>query len=108
MPDIDSTNDEAPFFGPALPNYPSLLELVHIPTGTSAVLGTKIYPAVLAQWNPNTLGFRDRASIYLQEANGASLVAGYYLGRLTGNYQGLPLFVTWCCPTFPSSSQSSH
>jgi len=95
-----STNDQPPFIGPGLPFYPQISQVVRI--GSDAPLGSNVYPGFIQQWTPN-LTLRDREACYLWEPNGIKLNPGYYDGRLVTNYQGLPLLVTWCCPSASSS-----
>jgi hypothetical protein len=110
--DDDSTNLNAPFFGPEAPLYPQLPQIVLV-TGP-AVGGTNpaIYPCVVQQLNPATLQMRSRETSYVVEPNRIKLGPAYYDCRLVGAYQGpgdnspQPLYATTCCVPVVSSSSS--
>jgi hypothetical protein len=109
MSDIDSTNVQAPDFGPTSPLYPHLAQLVRV-TGP-ALVGTNppIYPCIVQQVNPATLNVRDRETAYVVEPNSITLGPAIYDTRLVGSYLNLPLYATTCCvgTRFGSSSSSS-
>lgn len=88
-------NLDAPNFGPGLPTYPHISQVVRISGGPD---GNGVYSGYVQQYATN-LTFRDREPCYLIEANGIALSAGYYDARLVGSYNSQPLFVTSCCPT---------
>jgi hypothetical protein len=90
----DSTNTQAPDFGPGFPVYPELPQLVRV-SGV-ALGGTNTYPGFVQQYVPS-LTFRDRESCYVVEPNGIVLAMAIYDGRLVGSYLGLPLFAVACC-----------
>ena len=108
---IDSDNTQPPDFGPTVPIYPELPQIIR--AAKAALPGTNVYPAFVTQYNPlpplGPLTFRDREDCYLTEPNGAALGPALYDARLVGNYLGLPLFATVCCPNlgFASASSSS-
>lgn len=103
----DSTNTNPPFFGPTLPVYPELPQIVKV-TGP-ALDGTSpgVYPCLVQQYvQPLTL--RDREPSYVTEPNGVALAVGaYYDCRLVTNYLGLPLYATSCCVIGSPGSSSS-
>ncbi len=100
----DSDNTTPPFFGPELPTYPELPQIVRVTGGPLG--GANVYSAFVQQWTP-PLSLRDRESCYVFEPNGIRLGPGFYDSRLDGSYLGLPLFVTTCCPSGNGSSSSS-
>lgn len=105
---IDSTNLQAPFFGPEWPIYPHIDHIVRV---YGAALAGNVYTSFIQQWNP-LLILRDREAVYVWEPNGVPLGPGYYDARLVGSYMDLPLLVTWCCssgavPAGSSVSSSS-
>ena len=94
----DSTNLQAPYLGPTWPLYPEIPDVVHV--SGPAVGGTNpaIYPCFNTQWVPGTTTLRDREPSYVFEPNNVALTLAYYDSRLVGNYNGLPLYATTCCP----------
>lgn len=80
--------------GPTQPTYPHLPQFCRI---TSGSVGSNVYPAFTCQWAP-PLAMRDREACYVWEPNGIALQPGFYDCRLVGNYLGLPLYATSCCP----------
>lgn len=103
---MDSFNTRPPFLGQRQPDYPPTDQLVRVTgayisgpsSGASAGLGTGntaptvLFIASVQQLRTDTLAPRDREPCLVTEPNGATLSAGYYLGRLAGNYQGLPVY----------------
>lgn len=102
---MNSRHDQEPWFGPGLPTWPALSQVVRV---FGSPLPGNAYQAWLQQWNGN-LVLRDRVLVYVWEPNGIKLQPGFYDARLVGTYQELPLLVTWCCPqaaVFLSSASS--
>lgn len=99
-----STDLQPPWLGPGLPVYPQVSQLLRV---FSPSIGSNVYSCFVQQ-EASSLVLRDREAAYLWEPNGIALGSGYYDGRLIGNYLGLPLYVTNCCPTgvLPSLSSS--
>lgn len=97
MTEPDSVNNQPPFLGPQLPVYPALEEVLRLPAGVGALAGN-VYLVWLQQLvSVSPLTLRDRIQVYLWEPNLIPLNAGYYVGRLMSNYNGLPLYTTFCC-----------
>lgn len=115
-----STNLRPPFFGPGLPLYPQIDQIVRVqepivpgsstggggggsgtPSGgigsltmgrrLGAGAGPTYYNAVTQQWN-GTTAFRDRENCIAIEMNGNQISPDLYPARLIGNYQGSPLY----------------
>lgn len=97
---------QPPTFRPDLPNYPVHIQAVRVTGGTipgpsgyqsASLLGPTLYLAVTEQLDPTTLLPRDREPCLVldlnnQLGNGPTLSPGYYLGRLAGTYQSLPIY----------------
>lgn len=84
-----------------VPLYPPPLQLLRITGGTvsgpsgyasSSVLGPSVHIGYTQQLHPTTLIPRDREPCFAIDVNRYGLSPGYYLGRLSGNYQSLPLY----------------
>lgn len=84
-----------------LPLYPPLLQLLRVtqatvpgPTGyaSASVLAPLLYIASTQQLRTDTLLPRDREPCLADDVNGLGLSPGYYLGRLAGSYQSLPVY----------------
>lgn len=99
-----SINERAPWLGQGDPVYPPLYQTLRV--YAAAVLGTNVYPCFVQQFVP-PLSLRDREMAYVQEPNNTLLGAGFYCGRLSSSFAGLPLYVTFCCQGGSSSSSSS-
>jgi hypothetical protein len=108
-----STNIQAPFFGPRLPEYPILRQIVRIGSSSSSTSGSgSVYSGWIEQSLGNLPALRDREACIVLEPNGLSLSPGsYHKARLIGNYDGLPLLAVsvLCCTAiaFGISSGSS-
>jgi hypothetical protein len=102
----DSTNLQAPDFSPKHPEYPELPQVVRV---TAPSLGGNVYPCLVQQFDPSQPSprLRDREQGYVLEPNGIALSPGYVDCRLVGNYLGLPLYTTTCCPSAGPSSSAS-
>jgi hypothetical protein len=96
-----SLNTQPPFFGPTAPVYPHLLQLLRVTSGTvpgpsgyasSSQLGPNLYIASTQQLRTDTLLPRDREPCLAVDVNSFGLIPGYYLGRLAGSYQSLPVY----------------
>lgn len=88
-----SVNKQAPFFGPQFPIYPQVDQLVRI---DGPAVATDIYPGFIQQYKDGVP--RDREECYVHEPNGDELFDGrYYLARLVGSHEDLPLLATACC-----------
>lgn len=95
-----------PTLRPDLPNYPSHLQLLRVtggripgPSGSLGQSSTNlgviypyIYLAVTQQLATDTLLPRDREPCLVSDVRGTGLLPGYYLGRLAGTFQSLPLY----------------
>lgn len=87
-----------------LPLYPPLLQLIRVtattvagPAGVaqtagSSVLSPTLYVAFTQQLRTDGLLPRDREPCLADDVEGAGLVAGYYLGRLAGSHNSLPVY----------------
>ncbi len=104
------TNLQPPGLRPQTPLYPPLEQFVRIPNGAAvtfdAVSGRFAYAAFTQQYAGNLL-MRDREPCMVFHAAGDALAPGPYLCRLEGNYLGVPLYATYCCPGGASSPSSS-
>jgi hypothetical protein len=91
----DSTNLHPPDFGPTQPSYPVLIQLVRVtsttavspPAGSTAL----VYSGYTEQLQTSLLP-RDREACYVTDPNGTGLGLGCYLGRLAGQFNGLPVY----------------
>ncbi len=99
-----SVPDQPPFFGPGFPTYPVLVSFCRVAADAIVGVSPPTHAGFAQQYNPASGAWRDREAVYVQEANGQRLAPGIYDCRLVGNYAGLPLFQTSCCPTGSSSS----
>lgn len=113
---MDNLNTQPPFFGPAQPLYPHLLQLLRITAATvpgpqgytsSSQVNANLYIAYTEQLRTDTLNPRDREPCLADDVNGFGLTPGYYLGRLAGQYNGLPVYEAYCCPPAGLSGGSS-
>lgn len=80
-----------------LPRYPALIQLVRV--GTATIVGPAggtqvLYVGETEQLRTDTLQARDREPCLVLDTNGFGLAQGYYLGRLAGSYQSLPVYET--------------
>ncbi len=84
-----------------LPTYPLQLQLVRVGNttvpgpsgyGSSSFLGPLLYTAATQQLRTDTLLPRDREPCFALDVSGLGLAPGYYLGRLAGSYQSLPVY----------------
>lgn len=84
-----------------LPRYPILLQLLRVTAGTipgpsgyasASVTAPNLYVAAVQQLRSDTLLPRDREPCLANDVNRAGLAPGYYLGRLAGSYQSLPVY----------------
>ena len=98
-----------------LPIYPPPLQLLRLSGGTiagpsgyatSSVLGPSLYLATTQQLHPTTLLPRDREPCLALDVNRYGLTPGYYLGRLSGSYQSLPLYEVGGAPVTAALSPS--
>jgi len=82
------------------PLYPHLLQLLRV--SASTVSGSSLYRSgsaaqavlylgVVQQLQTNNLP-RDREPCFADDVNGFGLTPGYYLGRLAGSYQSIPVY----------------
>lgn len=87
---------------PNLPNYPVHIQVCRVTASTvsmpsisssSSAVGL-IYVSFTEQVNTETLALRDREPCLVLDPNGAGLSTGYYVCRLIGNYNTLPLYAT--------------
>ena len=105
-----------------LPRYPPLLQLLRVtsatvpgPTGgTSTGPGVGnvpppfLYVASTQQLKTDTLAPRDREPCLVVPAPpDMVLTAGYYLGRLAGSFNSLPVYEVTCCPAGSSFPQGT-
>ncbi len=104
---IDSTNPQAPDFGPEWPIYPELPQVVRVAEAgfMDADTGKVVYSGFICQYAA-PLVLRDREACYIHEPNSLPLSPAYYDARLVTSYRGLPLLATTCCPV-PGGSSSS-
>lgn len=89
---------------PDLPLYPAPLQLLRVTQATvtgppgspqipaSSVLGPILYVAFTQQLRTDSLLPKDREPCLVDDVNGRGLVPGFYHGRLTNNWNGLPLY----------------
>lgn len=100
---MESHNLVSPFIGKGLPVYPQVDQVlrvtgstapgpVPIGVGSSAGPGQLLYLGFVQQAYPVTLQQRDREPCLIAEPAGQALTTGYYIGRLIGQYGGLPVF----------------
>jgi hypothetical protein len=78
-----------------LPRYPPLLQSIRVTAATIAGPPggpSALYVASTQQLRTDILAPRDREPCLAVDLNSAGLAAGYYLGRLSGSYQGLPVY----------------
>ncbi len=84
-----------------LPVYPLQLQLVRVGSttvpgpsgyGSSSFLGPLLFIAAVQQLRTDTLLPRDREPCFALDVSGLGLAPGYYLGRLAGSYQSLPVY----------------
>lgn len=87
-----------------LPIYPSHLQLLRVTTGIvanpagatqvpgSSVLAPILYVSFTQQVRTDTLLPVDREPCLVDDVNGTGLSPGFYLGRLTTNYNALPVY----------------
>lgn len=108
---------QPPTLRPDLPSYPPHLQLIRVtpttivgPSGTpgvsSANLGVVapyIYVSVTQQLTTDTLLPRDREPCLVLDVRGTGLLPGYYLGRLAGTFQSLPLYEVYESATTQST-----
>lgn len=91
-------NNQPPFFGPTQPIYPHLLQLLRVTGDTipGPLNGPLVvYIAYTEQLRSDVLGPllpRDREPCLADDINVVGLYPGYYLGRLAGQYTGLPVY----------------
>ena len=107
---MDQDNLQPSAFGPMWPIYPPD-QLVEVTAGAVAGTDPAIYPAILIQFDPDTLESRQRVPCYAVEPNGVTLGPFIYDSRLVGAYNNIPLFAVTCCipvTSHSSSSSSSH
>ncbi len=109
MHDRDSSYDRKPFFGPRLPDYPALPEVVRVIGGPDS---SGVYPCLLQQQVAPLAALRDRDAAYVWEPNAVFLPVAVYLARLVGSYKGLPLLIASaaCCgppQPFPGAGSAS-
>ncbi len=99
----DSVNTTPPLFGPDEPYYPAVNSFCRV---SGPAQSGNVYPGFASQatLSGGLPAFRDREPVFVWEANGIKLQAGWYDCRLVGNYQGLPIYATNCCPVASSSS----
>jgi hypothetical protein len=103
---LDSVQAVPPDLGPGEPVYPAINSMCRV---TSGQLVGNVYQGFASQLYFQSNGqpaLRDRESVYVFEPNGIKLQPAIYDCRLVGNYLGLPLYVTNCCPTGGSSSSA--
>lgn len=87
-----------PLIGPMLrddlPRYPPLLQLIRVTTSTITGPGGSppLHTSYTEQLRTDTLAPRDRESCLAVDVNGGGLAAGYYLGRLAGSFNNLPVY----------------
>lgn len=84
-----------------LPLYPPLIQLVRIGAttvpgpsgyGSSSFLGPVLYVGSTQQLRTDTILPRDREPCLVIDVNGFGLPPGYYIGRLAGSYNSLPVY----------------
>lgn len=89
-----------------LPRYPPLLQLLRVTgatvIGPSGSLGSSsagigvifpyLYVASTQQLKTDSLLPRDREPCLVSDINGEGLTPGYYLGRLAGSFNSLPIY----------------
>ena len=88
-----------------LPLYPPLLQLLRVtdttvpgpsgvtqPVAGSSVPGPTLYVAFTEQLRTDGLLPRDREPCLVDDMNGLGLLPGYYLGRLAGTFNSLPVY----------------
>lgn len=103
MPNLPSPLT-APTLRNDLPVYPPLLQLIRVtattvpgPAGVaqvagSSVLGPTLYVAFTQQLRTDSLLPRDREPCLADDVNGLGLTPGFYLGRLSGSFNSLPVY----------------
>lgn len=94
----------APILREDLPLYPPTPQLLRVtddrvpgPSGVaqvagSSVLGPTLYVAYTQQMRTDGLLPRDREPCLVDDVNGDGLTAGYYVGRLSGSHNSLPVY----------------
>lgn len=116
-----------PSLRPELPIYPGLFQLLRVtsatvpgPTGgASSGVGTGnvappfLYVASTQQLRTDTLSPRDREPCLVNDVNSAGLIpAGqqfaYWLGRLAGSFNGLPVYEVTAWPNATGGSSFPH
>ena len=89
-----------------LPRYPPLSQLLRVGSttvpgpsgyGSSSVLGPVLYVASTQQLRTDTILPRDREPCLALDVNGFGLSPGYYIGRLAGSHNSLPVYEVVCC-----------
>ena len=96
-----------------LPRYPPLIQLLRVTAATvPGPAGNVLYVSSTQQLRTDTLIPRDREPCLALDVNMAGLIPGYYLGRLAGSYQSLPVYEvvgaeSGATVPMPSSSPSS-
>lgn len=103
---LQATNLKPPRLNQQTPIYPQLLQVCRVTGavggGSSSSAGggssgPNLYTAYTEQFEP-PVGLRDREACYVWEPNAVTLATGdYFICRLVGSYNGLPLYVTCCC-----------
>lgn len=71
--------------------------------GTGTVPPSVLYVASTQQLRTDTLSPRDREPCLVVDVNGLGLTTGYYLGRLAGSYNSLPVYEVSALPNASSS-----
>lgn len=106
---MNNLNIHPPFFGPQLPVYPHLLQLCRVTAATvpgpagvfqpagSSFPGPTLYVSFTEQLQTGSLIPRDREPCLVDDVNGTGLTPGYYLCRLAGSFNGLPVYEAVCC-----------
>lgn len=111
------TNIQPPGFGPTQPVYPHLLQLLRVTSGTvpgpngyasSSMLAANLYIAVTQQLKSADLLPRDREPCLADDVNHYGITPGYYLGRLAGQWQGLPVYEIMGSPSSSPSIGTSR
>lgn len=97
----------APVLREDLPLYPHLIQLIRVTAATvpgpsgvsqmagvagSSVLGPTLYVAFVEQLRTDGLIPRDREPCLADDVRGDGLEPGYYLGRLAGSHNSLPVY----------------
>lgn len=86
----------APVLRDDLPRYPGLIQLLRVTTATIAGPpdgpAGGLYVSSTQQLRTDNLRPRDREPCLVVDINNAGLTAGYYIGRLAGSYNDLPVY----------------